>query len=266
MLSYRGFATLTESIDTVETWCKSGRGIFMIAGGGHVKNQPSQYGIILNLPIGVDTANDIHQIWFEQAHGRVLHRGGNGSGWGGSWTLFSPGTATAAQVLKGYTFSSAAGSNLTGTYDPGDQYNSGRNQGRTDVTSNPNGYGLYTKSQYDSNYNNGYNKGVSAQKSAIKVKSGSMTPTTKATIKTTTGQSKTCYLVTLNNIGMTPLAMMYMNTSGDRGAKISVNGSGVTIVDANRTVSSSHAWSSSKIEMPTWTNRNETYYYWILGY
>ena len=90
-----------------------------------------------------------------------------------SWRNFNPGTATAAQVLKGYTFSSAAGSNLTGTYDPGDQYNSGynagygsgRSQGQSDVTSNPNGYGLYTKSQYDTNWNNGYNSGVSAKTS-----------------------------------------------------------------------------------------------------
>ena len=57
----------------------------------------------------------MHQIWFEQASGRVLHRGGNGSGWSGTWKLFSPGTANAAQVLSGYTFSSANGSNIKGT-------------------------------------------------------------------------------------------------------------------------------------------------------
>ena len=63
----------------------------------------------------------------------------------GSWQFFSPGTATTAQVLKGYTFSSAAGSNLTGTYDPGDQYNSGYNAGYSAGNS--------------AGYNNGYNAG-----------------------------------------------------------------------------------------------------------
>ena len=59
----------------------------------------------------------------------------------GTWMPFSPGTATAAQVLKGYTFSSAAGSNLTGTYDPGNDYNNGYNAG------------------YSAGKNDGYNSG-----------------------------------------------------------------------------------------------------------
>lgn len=42
----------------------------------------------------------------------------------------------------------------------GNQYNSGRTQGQNDVTSNPNGYGLYNQSQYDQNYTNGYNNGM----------------------------------------------------------------------------------------------------------
>ena len=45
-------------------------------------------------------------------------------------------------------------------------YSSGRTQGQNDVTGNPNGYGLYTKSQYDDNWSNGYNSGYSAGNSA----------------------------------------------------------------------------------------------------
>ena len=45
-------------------------------------------------------------------------------------------------------------------------YNSGRSQGQSDVTGNPNGYGLYSKSQYDSNWSGGYNSGYSAGNSA----------------------------------------------------------------------------------------------------
>ena len=45
------------------------------------------------------------------------------------------------------------------------KYNSGRTQGRSDVTGSPNSYSLYTKSQYDANYNSGYNNGASASAS-----------------------------------------------------------------------------------------------------
>lgn len=40
-------------------------------------------------------------------------------------------------------------------------YNSGRTQGRNDVTGSPNSYSLYTKAQYDANYNEGVAKGES---------------------------------------------------------------------------------------------------------
>ncbi len=46
------------------------------------------------------------------------------------------------------------------------KYNSGRTQGRSDVTGSPNSYSLYTKSQYDANYSNGYNSGYSNGTSA----------------------------------------------------------------------------------------------------
>ena len=48
----------------------------------------------------------------------------------------------------------------TNRYNEG--YNNGRTQGQNDVKNNPNGYGLYNKTQYDQNYNNGYNAGYSA--------------------------------------------------------------------------------------------------------
>ena len=71
------------------------------------------------------------------------------------------------------TFLTRIDVDATGVYNNG--YNAGRSQGRSDVTSNPNGYGLYTKSQYDANYNNGYSAGnVSISKvHAIEVTPGS---------------------------------------------------------------------------------------------
>lgn len=58
---------------------------------------------------------EVHQIWTVQPSGSIYHRGGNINGWSGTWKLFSEGTANAAQVLSGYTFSSANGSNVSGT-------------------------------------------------------------------------------------------------------------------------------------------------------
>ena len=49
------------------------------------------------------------------------------------------------------------------------KYDSGRTQGRNDVTGSPNSYSLYTKSQYDANYSNGYNAGAAT---GVKYKSG----------------------------------------------------------------------------------------------
>lgn len=47
-----------------------------------------------------------------------------------------------------------------------DRYNAGyvagRTQGRNDVKDNPNGYGLYSKAQYDANYTTGYNDGYAS--------------------------------------------------------------------------------------------------------
>lgn len=143
-MGYRGFASNTTITDTPEYWSQLGPGYFMINKNNAIPNQPSTYGIILNLPIGIGKT-DIHQIWFTQSTGSAYHRGGNYTNVFNSWTSFSPGTATTAQVLKGYTFSSAAGSNLTGTYDPGDQYNSGYNAGYSAGNS--------------AGYNNGYNAG-----------------------------------------------------------------------------------------------------------
>ena len=62
----------------------------------------------------------------------------------------------------------SAGYYSGGTLDSRPSYNSGRTQGQNDVKNNPNGYGLYNKTQYDQNYTNGYNAGYSAGQSATK--------------------------------------------------------------------------------------------------
>lgn len=124
-------------------------------------------------------------------------------------TLALSGNAAVGDVLSGKTFYSAdaktkltgtmanrgtlnwSGSNTTKTVDAGyysggtldsrpsynSGYGAGRAQGQNDVTGSPGSYGLYTKSQYDTNWNNGYNSGYSAGASAktSKISSGHYT-------------------------------------------------------------------------------------------
>ena len=81
-----------------------------------------------------------------------------------TWRNFNPGTATAAQVLKGYTFSSAAGSNLTGTYDTVARFNEGYNAGVTAADNRANAN--------STNYKTGYNAGYSAGRTSVNAYNG----------------------------------------------------------------------------------------------
>lgn len=42
------------------------------------KNQPTQYGQLINIPPGIDDTNESMQIWIEQFSGQMYTRGGNG--------------------------------------------------------------------------------------------------------------------------------------------------------------------------------------------
>ena len=83
-----------------------------------------------------------------------------------AWRLFNPGTANTAQVLTGYTFSSANGVNLSGAMPNRGNLNwSGSNT----TYSVPAGY--YSGGTLDSrpSYTNGYNAGVNAGKGALSI-------------------------------------------------------------------------------------------------
>lgn len=41
------------------------------------KNQPTQYGQLINIPLGIDDTNESMQIWIEQFSGQMYTRGGN---------------------------------------------------------------------------------------------------------------------------------------------------------------------------------------------
>lgn len=67
--------------DTTANWGALNTSLYFYTNTGQLIDQPSQWGYILNLGQG----SEIHQLWMEQASGSVWHRGGNGSGWNGSW-------------------------------------------------------------------------------------------------------------------------------------------------------------------------------------
>ena len=82
MLSLKGGNTIQGTTnDTVTNWGKQYASFHFYSVAGYLKNQPSQYGFLYNIAMG---GPEVHQIWFEQPDGRMLHRGGNSAGWNGS--------------------------------------------------------------------------------------------------------------------------------------------------------------------------------------
>lgn len=75
--------TITSTTDdTVANWAALGTSIHGYLTTGQLTDQPSQYGLLLNVTRGTDWS---HQIWMTQASGSLYHRGGNASGWSGTW-------------------------------------------------------------------------------------------------------------------------------------------------------------------------------------
>lgn len=69
------------SEDTAENWVKLGTGYAWFIGYNQLLNQPSQYGMLLNLVNGVE----VTQIWKSHANGAIWTRSGNKAGWGQVW-------------------------------------------------------------------------------------------------------------------------------------------------------------------------------------
>ena len=78
----KGTNTISStSNDTTSSWGAQGHSIHWYTQTGLLNDQPNQWGYILNLGNGTE----VHQMWFTQASGSLYHRGGNASGWSGSW-------------------------------------------------------------------------------------------------------------------------------------------------------------------------------------
>ena len=76
-----GITTTTN--DTTAKWGPLGSSIHFVTTSGQLINQPSQYGMILNMTNG---SAEVAQLGFTQNTGTLYHRQGNGNGWGCNWT------------------------------------------------------------------------------------------------------------------------------------------------------------------------------------
>lgn len=71
----------STSADTTANWGALNTSLYFYTNAGQLIDQPSQWGYVLNLGQGAE----VHQMWLEQSSGSVWHRGGNSTGWDGSW-------------------------------------------------------------------------------------------------------------------------------------------------------------------------------------
>lgn len=67
--------------DTTGNWGAQETSVHFYTEPGLLHDQPSQWGYLLNIGQGAE----VHQLWMTQASGNLYHRGGNQSGWSGSW-------------------------------------------------------------------------------------------------------------------------------------------------------------------------------------
>lgn len=85
-LSYRNTNLISSTAnDTTANWGAHGNlATTLYNKDGQITDQPSKSGFMLNLTDGPNSS-EVHQIWATQGGGALAHRGGNSSGWNGTW-------------------------------------------------------------------------------------------------------------------------------------------------------------------------------------
>lgn len=78
-LKTAGLNGFTHDTDTPENWIKKGNCVWFFNEYGNMENQPSNYGLLVNLMEKPD-GQDVHQIWLTQSGGEMYHRGGGAGG------------------------------------------------------------------------------------------------------------------------------------------------------------------------------------------
>ena len=113
--------TITSTTDDTTTkWGPLGTSVHFYSKTGQLIDQPSQQGFLLNVTGG---STEAHQIWMTQNTGSLYHRGGNASGWGGSWrTILDSSNYSSYLDSRYYTeteadnrFVNVTGDTITGT-------------------------------------------------------------------------------------------------------------------------------------------------------
>lgn len=80
-LATKGTNTIGTSDDTTASWGAHGLSAHWYTDAGTLTDKPSAWGYLLN----VGQNAEVHQLWMTQSSGTIYHRGGNASGWNGSW-------------------------------------------------------------------------------------------------------------------------------------------------------------------------------------
>lgn len=95
-LMYLGNNPITSTAnDTTTNWAKCGLSLSYFSDTNQLVDQPSQWGLLLN----ANTGGEIHQIWMTQSSGNLAHRGGNASGWNGTWRTILDSTNYSSYAL-----------------------------------------------------------------------------------------------------------------------------------------------------------------------
>lgn len=107
-LNVKGTNTINSTAnDTTAKWGAQKNSVHWYTETNKINGQPSQWGYLVN--IGQDS--EVHQVWMTQSSGDLLHRGGNGSGWSGSWrTILDSSNYSTWAAAKNHTHNYAASS------------------------------------------------------------------------------------------------------------------------------------------------------------
>ena len=104
--------------DTTAKWKDYRPGIAWYNSASQITDQPSTYGYLMNVNTS-SGVNDVHQLWFTQTNGDMLHRGGNANGWSGTWkTLLDSSNYSSYAATSGHnhdgTYLKVSGGTMTG--------------------------------------------------------------------------------------------------------------------------------------------------------
>ena len=93
-------AITSTANDTTAKWGAFGNGVSFYSTASQLTDQPTQYGYVINICPSANS--EVHQIWATQASGNMYHRGGNSSGWSGTWRkiLDSANTTVSTATIK----------------------------------------------------------------------------------------------------------------------------------------------------------------------